>query len=121
MKPIKQAILITAFSLLGGGIFYALWLAVFLVLAKSDDPTHETLLWVLSPIVTAIGFTLGALVANRILKKKKTPFLSVYFWPLVGCIFGAILVYWYGPMLIVFSMLAVGTLSIFLREIRLAR
>jgi hypothetical protein len=121
MKSTRRIILITAISFWGGGIFYALWLVVFLVLFKIDGAIVQMLLWLLSPLVTALGFTLAVLVTNRILKEKKTSFLSIYFWPFAGCFLGAILVYWYGPMLIVFSMLAAGTLSVFLREVRLAR
>ena len=116
MKTIRRIFLITASSLLCGGIFYALWLAAFLIIVKNNGTNYETLLWILSPIVTAFGFTLGVLQANRILKKKNSSFLSIYLWPLAGCILGATLIYWYGPMLIVFSMLAVGSLSVFLRE-----
>jgi hypothetical protein len=36
-------------------------------------------------------------------------------WPLIACVVGAVAVYWYGPMLIVFSMLSVGTISVFLQ------
>jgi len=117
MRLAKQIILITVLSLLGGGIFYTLWLIAFLTLTKFNVGIFESLLWIFSPIITALGFTTGVLLANRILNKKNSSFLSVYFWPLTGCIFGAILVYWFGPMLIVFSMLVVGTFSVFLREI----
>jgi hypothetical protein len=34
---------------------------------------------------------------------------------LIACAVGAVAVYWYGPMLIVFSMLVMGTISVFLQ------
>ena len=38
-------------------------------------------------------------------------------WPLVGCAVGALAVYWYGPMLIVFGMFVSGTCGVVLREL----
>jgi hypothetical protein len=46
-----------------------------------------------------------------------TGFLHIYRWPLIGCALGALAVYWYGRMVIVFSMLLAGELSIIGREI----
>ena len=121
MRSTKRIILITTSSLFGGGILYTIWLAAFLLLSKINGATYETLLWLLAPFFTALGFTSAVLLTNRLLNGVGTSFLSVYIWPLAGCMIGAVLVYWYGPMLIVFSMLAVGTLSVLLREIKLVR
>jgi hypothetical protein len=46
-------------------------------------------------------------------------FIHIYRWPLVGCAIGAGVVYWFGPMLVVFGMLAAGTASVVLREVSL--
>ena len=82
MRSAWWILLITGFSLFGGGIFYTLWLATFLVLTKNIGANYEAFLRLLSPIVTALGFTFAVLITNRILYEWETAFLSVYFWPL---------------------------------------
>jgi len=105
-----------AFSLLGGGVLYFLWMAAFLLTARLDSPAAETVLWLLAPVVTAVGFAAGVATSER-LDGTRTGFLRILTWPLVGCALGAGVVYWFGPMLIVFGMLAAGTASVTLREV----
>ena len=107
-------------STLFGGLFYSLWLSVYLLLSP-DKGLLETLLWIAVPFVTASGFASGLTIANHFSKGVAAPFIRILIWPLVGCIFGAITVYWFGPMLIVFSMLALGTVSVGAREVFSAR
>jgi len=104
-------------SLFFGGMFYADWLVVFLLFFKEANPLLEVVGWLLAPVITALGFTVGIKLFDFLAKEKKENFLRIYKWPLVGCIVGAGIVYWFGPMLIVFSMLAVGTLSIIVKEV----
>jgi len=99
-----------------GGFFYSIWLAVYLLLSL-EDGLLESILWLAVPVFTAIGFALGDIVFSRLLKLPNTPFLPLISWPLLGCIVGAVAVYWFGPMLIVFSMLLLGTLSMMAREV----
>ena len=103
-------------STIFGGIFYSIWLSIFL-LVSPDGGGIEILLWLVAPLVTALGFASGLIIANRFSKGAKTTFIKTLSWPLAGCIIGAIIVYWFGPMLIVFSMLALGTISVAAREI----
>ncbi len=115
MSPWKKLFRILA-STLFGGFFYSVWLGIFLVVSP-DGGLLELLLWLVAPIITAIGFAMGIIVFNYFGKMPGTPFLRLLSWPLLGCIIGAAVVYWFGPMLIVFSMLALGTLSIATREV----
>ena len=48
---------------------------------------------------------------------RKTRFFHILLWPLSGCAVGAGVVYWFGPMLIVFGMFAAGTASVIIREV----
>jgi len=102
-------------STLFGGLSYSIWLAVFL-LSSPDGGLFEAILWLVAPIITAVGFALGIIVFDHFGRMAGTPFLRLLSWPLLGCIIGAAAVYWFGPMLIVFSMLALGTLSVAARE-----
>ncbi|MDO8886642.1 hypothetical protein [Candidatus Oleimmundimicrobium sp.] len=108
-------------SLFFGGIFYADWLVAFLLFLKADSSFLEIIGWLLAPVVTALGFTVGIKLFDFLAKEKKEKFFHIYKWPLVGCVVGAGIVYWFGPMLIVFSMLVFGAISIFIREVLLVR
>ncbi len=102
-------------SLLVGGLFYLIWLATFLFTSPKNT-LIEGFLWIIAPIITGIGFTTGVFYLNRLVNANDGQFLHILIWPLTGCILGALIVYSFGPMLIVFSMLALGTLSILIRE-----
>ena len=104
-------------SLLCAGIFYLIWMAVFLLFAKLENLIVETVLWLLAPVITALGFTVGIMIVERLTRSRRKDFISLYVWPLTGCAIGAIVVYWFGPMLIVFSMFGAGMMSVILREI----
>ena len=106
-----------SFSLLCGGISYFVWMAAALLSSSLDNPPLKAFLWLLAPIVTAFGFAAGIAILERGTKTSKTTFLRIFIWPLVACTLGAVAVYWFGPMLIVFAMLAAGAASVFLREV----
>jgi len=55
----------TAFSLLGGGVLYFFCMAAFLWAARLDSPAVETVLWLLAPVVTAVGFAAGVATLER--------------------------------------------------------
>lgn len=94
-------------------------MAVFFITKGSSGLIVEYLLWALAPVFTAAGFATGILVLDRIAGTRTAKFLSIFIWPLVGCAIGAIVVYWFGPMLIVFGMFVCGSLGITIREINL--
>jgi hypothetical protein len=106
-----------ALSLFSAGVFYFAWLAAFLLTASSDGSAAQIILWLLAPVVTAAGFSAGILIAERLFKADRSRPLHLFIWPLIGCAIGAAIVFWFGPMLIVFGMFAAGTASIMLREV----
>lgn len=65
----------------------------------------------------AMGFSVGILVIEHLTGTSRTGFYRVFLWAFVGCALGAGIVYWFGPMLIVFGMFAAGTATIALKEI----
>ena len=111
-----RALVRIACSLLCAIAFYLVWMAAFLLATRVDSPVLETILWLLAPVITAAGFATGTAIAERRAGMTRAPFLHIYIWPLIGCAAGVGAVYWFGPMLIVFAMLAAGTASIALRE-----
>jgi len=104
-------------SVLGGGLFYTGWLAVFLGMFKDSHAPVKALLWMVAPVITAAGFAVGLMVAQHLTEARREAFIRTFRWPLVGCILGAVVVVWFGPMLIVFGMFLVGTGSVALREL----
>jgi hypothetical protein len=103
-----------------GVIFYLLWLVLFL-LNLHFDLLAVNPLWFLAPVLTGFGYYLGILLFDRLAGvKTHSPGLA-FLWPLVGCSLGAFIVYWLGPMLIVFSMLVFGALSVAARDYFLSR
>jgi hypothetical protein len=111
-----NALVTTGLSMLGGAIGYIVWLAAAVPVFSSGYTTVENALWLLAPFVTALGFAAGAYASERRIRHRRSSFGRIYIWPLVGCSLGAWGVYYFGPMLIVFGMLILGTLSIGLRE-----
>ena len=106
----------TAVSLLLAGVFYAAWLAVFLAAARLEQAQLERAMFILAPVVTAAGFATGTALVERVRNETRTGFFLSWVWALSGCVVGAIVVYWYGPMLIVFTMLVGGTIAVAYRD-----
>jgi len=108
------------FSLLFAGIFYTVWLAIAMVGIKVDNSALKVILWVSAPIFTAVGFATGIAIFELLPATRKSRFLDVLKWALIGCAIGAGAVWWFGPMLIVFGMFGIGTASVALRQMLLS-
>ena len=120
-KYIRNAFIIVFLSVIFAGIFYIGWLAIFLLTIKSANCPAKVLLWLSGPPITALGFATGAWLGEFLTKIRKTTFGCILIWPLVGCAAGAGVVFYFGPMLIVFGMFALGTVGIIVREIALLK
>ncbi len=105
-----------ASSIIGAGIFYFFWLAAFLLTKDFRGGISEAVFWLLAPPITAAGFTVGIVLFDHIAKASEPRFSSTFLWSLIGCVFGAAGMYWFGPMLIVFGMFLAGTASIIIME-----
>lgn len=110
-KVLVRILIKVSLSLLVGGIFYTLWLVIFQLTNSFNSLLIEYVLWLLSPVVTAMGFTVGYKIYEQFKNTKGETIWHILIWALIGCILGALVVYWFDPMLIVFSMLLVGTIS----------
>lgn len=106
-----------AASLIVAGLFYSAWLAVFLLAAGWDFDYGEALLWLLCPLITSMGFAAGYVLPSRLAGMDNLAFLGILSWTLAGCYVGAVVVFWTGPMFIVFGMFAGGTFSLAIREV----
>lgn len=118
MNSRRKIVLVTVGSTLGGGILYAVWMVVFLLFHNHVSDILISILWLFAPVITAMGFAAGRFWTHSLLKSKHSSFCNTYLWSFIGCAIGALMVYWVGPMLIVFSMLFFGAVSVFLMEIK---
>jgi hypothetical protein len=117
LKCLWRALAKITLSLLCAGVFYFVWMASFLFTANLHSGVLEAFLWLLAPVITALGFTVGIVAFERLTMTGSTRFFRLFVWPLIGCTIGAGIVYWFGPMLIVFGMFTAGTASVALKEV----
>ncbi len=94
-----------------------MWMAAFICLKDTGGQAVRALFWLAAPAATALGFAVGAALHERLTERRRDSFPRVYLWPLVGCSVGAVAVFPFGPMLIVFGMFLMGTASMILREL----
>lgn len=117
LKTLWRAKLRVVFSVLCAGIAYSLWMGAFLLSEDFSGPVAKGLLWIMAPVATGLGFGAGVAIHERITRVSRGSLPRTLIWPLAGCAVGALAVYWYGPMLIVFGMFAAGTCGVALREV----
>ena len=121
-KRILLALLRIAVSTAFSGLFYIGWMVVTISAFNSGCCIlNKILLWIIAPFTVALGFTVGILLVDLIFRQQKTKFWLVYRYPLAGCIIGALVVVFFGPMLIVFGMFALGGISVIIREVKITK
>lgn len=105
-------------SVIFAGIFYIGWMAIAIPIYKSEfgGLVVKVVIWILAPILTGLGFALGSKMFELLPSTDKTGFWETYRWCLAGCAIGGGIIWLFGPMLIVFGMFAMGTMSIVLHE-----
>jgi hypothetical protein len=123
VKALFGSIIRVVLSVIVSGIFYVGWLAAALPILESEfvGPVLKVIFWIAAPVVTAFGFAVGVFLFERLPGTRKSQILDIYKWSFVGCAVGAVSVVFFGPMLIVFGMFALGTAAIAIREILIIR
>ena len=118
-KLLLKPLALVAVSILVAGIFHIGWLVGFIPAAKSGVMVLKILGWISAPVVTSLGYAVGLSMGERVLTARKTDFLRILVWPLVGCSLGAIALCWVGPMWIGIGTCVGGAASVLLREVKL--
>ena len=121
LKLLLKPLGLVAVSILVAGVFHIGWLAAFIPAAKSGVMALKILGWMSAPVVTALGYATGLRMGERLLTTRKTDFLQIFVWPLVGCTLGAVALSWLGPMWIGIGTFVGGAVSVMLREVKLLR
>jgi hypothetical protein len=104
-------------SVIFAGIFYTGWMAIAIPVLKSGPSFAKVLCWLSAPVVTASGFAAGIAIFELLPGTRKSKRRDIILWPLASCSIGAAVVFFFGPMLIVFAMFALGTAGILTKEI----
>jgi hypothetical protein len=104
-------------SVIFAGIFYTGWMAIAIPVLKSGLVFAKALCWLSAPVVTASGFASGIAIFELLPGTRKSKPRDIVLWPLASCTIGAAVVFFFGPMLIVFAMFALGTAGILTKEI----
>jgi len=123
-KSLLAVVVRVACSLVFAGIFYTGWMAVAIAAFKAgiESIAVRVILWLCAPVVTGAGFAVGVALFELLPGARRSKFVDIYKWSLIGCVVGAGAVFPFGPMLVVFGMLVLGTVSVTLREsVRLKR
>ena len=120
LRAFANALARVVLSGLTGGAVFSLWLGLFLSLWSWGFEDVAWLLWLLAPLATGFGFGMGVGGGERLFAVGRPTLWTATTWPLAGCIVGAVVVYPFGVMLIVFGMLCMGTVAVAGREWRKA-
>lgn len=119
MKSLLKLLALASVSILVAGVFHVGWLAAFIPAAKSGVIFLKILGWISAPVVTALGYAVGLRIGEWLLTQRKTVFLRIYLWPLIGCSLGAVVLSWLGPMWIGIGTFVGGAAAVVLREVKL--
>lgn len=121
LKQVTKSLISVATSLMFAGLFYSVWLAAFLLTVQANSILVEGIGWLTMPVATALGFTTGFVLFKRMVDKEFKGFFCFFLWFWGWCVLGAVIVYWIGPMVVVFNMFLFGIVGTVVKEVSLAK
>jgi len=104
-------------ALLGGIIAFAVWLVAVLVRMPRPPVPPSFAVTLTAPVVTAAGFSLGMLIAERLTRRRQNGFRGAYLWSLVGGTIGTLAMFPFGGMMAGFGLFVLGTAALLIREV----
>jgi hypothetical protein len=108
----RSAVRITV-ALLAGTAFHVAWVATFIFAASQGAPgILRAMLWLIGPLVTAIGFGLGLTLWQRHDPQRQTGFARAFMAAVSGCAIGALVMSPIGPMFVGLGILGGGTVAV---------
>lgn len=116
-RHLPAAALRVLLSVFGAGVTWSIWLVAVLASRQGPPRPVSFALVMTAPPATALGFALGTRLGERLTRASASRFLQAFAWPLLGCIAGALVVYPFGPMLVVLGLFGLGTAAVAGREL----
>src|SRR5512136_1747913 len=104
-------------SLMGGIIMFGVWLTAVLARMPRPPVPPSFAVTLTAPVVTAVGFGQGMLVAERLTQRRQGGVPGAFLWSLVGGTVGTLVMFPFGGMLIGFGMFGLGTAALLIREV----
>ena len=104
-------------SLLGGVIMFAVWLIAVLARMPRPPVPPSFAVTLTAPVVTAAGFGLGMLVAERLTQRRQGGVRGAFLWSLAGGTVGTLVMFPFGGMLVGFGLFGLGTAALLIREV----
>lgn len=104
-------------SLLGGVIMFAVWLIAVLARMPRPPVPPSFAVTLTAPVVTAAGFGLGMLVAERLTQRRQGGVCGAFLWSLAGGTVGTLVMFPFGGMLVGFGLFGLGTAALLIREV----
>ena len=103
-------------SLLGGIIMFAVWLIAVLARMPRPPVPPSFAVTLTAPVVTAAGFGMGMLVAERLTQRRPGGVRGAFLWSLAGGTVGTVAMFPFGGMLAGFGLFGFGTAALLIRE-----
>jgi hypothetical protein len=103
-------------SFLGAFLFNVPWLILFISFGKLPGGIVRVVLWYIAPLIIASGYSYGIIVYDHVVFSNRDSFLLIIPWALLGCVFGEIIAFSSGPMVIGLSIFTLGGIAVLLRE-----
>ena len=104
-------------SLLGGIIAFAVWLVAVLIRMPRPPVPPSLAVTLTAPVVTAAGFGLGMLVAERLTQRRRRGLREVFLWSWVGGTIGTLAMFPFGGMMAGFGLFGFGMATLLIREV----
>ncbi len=113
MDWLWRSVVRVAIAALVGAAFHAAWVALFIfTVSQGASGVVRAILWLIAPIVTAVGFGLGLTLLQRQHPQPRTGFARAFVTALSGCAIGAVIMSPIGPMFVGFGVLGGGTVAV---------
>ena len=104
-------------SLLGGIIMFAVWLIAVLARMPRPPVPPSFAVTLTAPVVTAAGFGLGMLFAERLTQRRQGGVRGAFLWSLAGGTIGTLVMFPLGGMMAGFGLFGLGTAALLIREV----
>jgi len=111
-----SALIRLSISLVGGLMAFAAWLVAVLLRMPRPPVPPSLAVTLIAPVVTAVGFGLGMLVAERCTKRQPIGFREPFLWSLAGGIIGTLALFPLGGMMAGFGLFGFGMAALIIRE-----